>query len=544
MPITYIDIEKQKTWRISIFFLFLMVLYFLVVMTLVQGALFFFPIHFIFTGSFHVWNSPKLLLSIFGISLMMAGIHFGFSAFGAVRSLMKQLGALSPDPGDGIHGRLLNVVDEIHVVTGGTRKIECMVIPSLSLNAIAASDLNGNAVIAITEGLLSRLTRPQLEAVLAHEAYHILSGDCIEATVATSLFGMYSAALENIEDIGKTDPRMLLPFTGFWVLTRLSQVLSMFISREREYRADAASVRMTRNPVAMAEALFLISRNWRGTGLIGSGLEMLCIIDPKDSETEESEGFLEDLMSTHPPIRKRIQVLLNMVRKSYSDMKKRIDEKEERNTLGSTSDSGYYALDRDQKWQGPYNPSDLVLLPWFSPRNWIRKSAAGDIERASEDDRIKTLFSEHMKTAHQKHLADLMCPLCRQPLLRIPYERTYVFRCHYCKGSLVDNDKISRIIARKGQGCPERLTSLAKAVMSDNQKRIANRSMKGRAIDRSVLTPCPKCLTPMMRTFYSLAYLIEIDRCSRCSVTWFDHDELEMLQCVIENRMTAQLNLI
>jgi hypothetical protein len=107
----------------------------------------------------------------------------------------------------------------------------------------------------------------------------------------------------------------------------------------------------------------------------------------------------------------------------------------------------------------------------------------------------------------------------------------------------VHNDKISRIIARKGQGCPERLTSLAKAVMSDNQKRIANRSMKGRAIDRSVLTPCPKCLTPMMRTFYSLAYLIEIDRCSRCSVTWFDHDELEMLQCVIENRMTAQLNM-
>jgi Zn-finger nucleic acid-binding protein len=46
----------------------------------------------------------------------------------------------------------------------------------------------------------------------------------------------------------------------------------------------------------------------------------------------------------------------------------------------------------------------------------------------------------------------------------------------------------------------------------------------------------------MLRTFYSLAYLIEIDRCNVCNITWFDADELEMLQCVIENKMTAQID--
>ena len=42
-----------------------------------------------------------------------------------------------------------------------------------------------------------------------------------------------------------------------------------------------------------------------------------------------------------------------------------------------------------------------------------------------------------------------------------------------------------------------------------------------------------------MRTFYSLAYLVEIDRCNYCDIIWFDADELAILQCVIENKMTA-----
>jgi len=70
------------------------------------------------------------------------------------------------------------------------------VIPTLSMNALSAADLKGNAVIAITEGLLSRLTRPQIEAVIAHEAHHILSGDCLETTVAQACWHL-SALVES-----------------------------------------------------------------------------------------------------------------------------------------------------------------------------------------------------------------------------------------------------------------------------------------------------------------------------------------------------------
>ena len=129
-------------------------------------------------------------------------------------------------------------------------------------------------------------------------------------------------------------------------------------------------------------------------------------------------------------------------------------------------------------------------------RNVDKKFSSEDIERASEDDFLNCLFLEHLTSSHSKHISDIKCPLCKQPLLKIPYERTYIYRCHYCRGSLVDNDKIHRILARREQKF-------------------------------------------MMRRFYSLAYLVEIDRCGICNVTWFESDELEILQCIIENKITA-----
>ena len=325
MPLTFIDIEKQKTWRIGLFFCILLLMYFLVTLALVQGFMFFlFPFHFIKNGFVIFSRNYSYLLVIFAFALVIAAIHFWFSASDAVRYVMKSLEALPPDPEDGIHRRLKDIMDEIHVVTGTKRVIQCGVIPSLSMNAVAVADLKGNAAIAITEGLLSRLTRPQTEAVLAHEAYHILSGDCMEATVATSLFGMYAAMIEKLQNLEDDERGGLQPaLFFFWILVQFSQVLRMFISREREYRADAASVRMTRNPLSLAESLNLIARNWRGSGMIGNGLEMLCIINPRTSETDESEGFWADLMSTHPPIRKRIGILLKMAHIPVSELNRK-----------------------------------------------------------------------------------------------------------------------------------------------------------------------------------------------------------------------------
>ena len=132
--------------------------------------------------------------------MLIAGIHFWFSAYDTVAAVNRELSAQPPDGQDEVHRVLLNIMEEMHVVTGNRRRIQCFVVPSLSLNALAVADLKGEAAIAITEGLLSRLTRPQLETVIAHEAHHILSGDCLETTVAASIFGTYASALERLSE--------------------------------------------------------------------------------------------------------------------------------------------------------------------------------------------------------------------------------------------------------------------------------------------------------------------------------------------------------
>jgi len=144
---------------------------------------------------------------------------------------------------------------------------------------------------------------------------------------------------------------------------------------------------------------------------------------------------------------------------------------------------------------------------------------------------------------NDKDMSMFQCPSCKQPLYKVSYEKTSVYQCNFCRGVLIDSTKIPRIIARREKECTERIKSLAKAVTADNQKKFILKKLKKIEAKIKSLTSCPKCHNPMMRKFYSLAYLIEIDRCSLCNLTWFDADELEMLQCIIENKMTAQLEI-
>jgi Zn-finger nucleic acid-binding protein len=139
--------------------------------------------------------------------------------------------------------------------------------------------------------------------------------------------------------------------------------------------------------------------------------------------------------------------------------------------------------------------------------------------------------------ATEGETAEFRCPHCWQPLRKIPYERTKIYECPSCEGALVENTKIPRIIVRREKKCTERIAAIARAVLSDNQRRLTTKRLKNIAGKAVPLILCPGCKSPMMRTFYSLAYLVEIDRCTYCNLTWFDKDELEMLQCIIENKM-------
>jgi len=532
MPFTFIEIEEQKSRRIWVIFVFLVFLYFALLASLLAALAEFISL------PYETFLNPRVYVTLSLASTLAAALHFVFSTSDVIRFLHENLNAVKPDPEDGIHRQLLNILQEIQVVTGNRKKIDCVVIPTLAMNALAAVDFRGNATIAITEGVLSRLTRPQLESVVAHEAYHILSGDCLETTVAASLFGLPASALEKLSGTLAPEFRFSPAFLLARGLLKLSQLLNMFISREREYRADAGAVRMTRNPLALAEALQRMSQSWRGIGYIGGGLEMLCMMNPRSSARDESEGWWADLLSTHPPARKRILILAAMAHVGLSQV---IETAAPRKRVSPTeqTEPKFYALDPRHQWQGPFVLSELSILPWISPLTWISDGGEA-VERAWKIPRIGSAVFIQRLALEQKQITGFLCPSCRQPLLETSYEQTQVCQCHFCGGVLVENARIARIMARGEAVYSDRVRSLSRTVLNENLEKGVNRSLSPQPADPSLLRSCPSCRNPMMKTFYSLAYLVEIDRCTFCAVTWFDPDELEMLQCMIANRMAAE----
>ncbi|MCG2675868.1 zf-TFIIB domain-containing protein, partial [bacterium] len=131
------------------------------------------------------------------------------------------------------------------------------------------------------------------------------------------------------------------------------------------------------------------------------------------------------------------------------------------------------------------------------------------------------------------------CPGCNQYLLEKEYEGTTVYRCMFCGGKFLENDKVTRILLREEKVFSERTLKLAKEMVGKNVKRYTIKKWKELPKEFPQLK-CPSCLKEMRRTFYSLAYTIKVDRCYGCQATWFDKDELEILQCAIENNLAGQ----
>ena len=106
------------------------------------------------------------------------------------------------DPDDRFHQRLADIVEEMRIATGGP-PVRCLTVPTQAMNAFAFSDLHGGACIGVTEGALSRLSRAQVEAVVAHEFGHVMSGDYVTVTSACLLFGVFTSLGGGLQDAGE-----------------------------------------------------------------------------------------------------------------------------------------------------------------------------------------------------------------------------------------------------------------------------------------------------------------------------------------------------
>lgn len=230
--------------------------------------------------------------------------------------------------------QLVNVVEEMAVASGLPRP-RIWIIPDPDPNALATGRDPQSANIAVTEGLLALCSRDELQGVIAHELGHVKNLDVQLTTLLAALVGavllMRDGGLRmmrytNLGGSGSRRSRgrdrdglgpLLAVLLVLWILSWILapiilRLMSLGLSRRREYLADAMSAQFTRNPAALAAALEKIEGAAAPTRAIKSGAAHLCITDPLGRAVNAREGRLADWLGTHPPMALRIARLRAM----------------------------------------------------------------------------------------------------------------------------------------------------------------------------------------------------------------------------------------
>lgn len=187
------------------------------------------------------------------------------------------------------------------------------VLPTESPNAFATGRNPRHASVAVTHGILALLNDEELEGVLAHELGHVRNRDILTSSIAATLagaitllarmafwFGIFGGGGREDRRGGGMGALMMM------ILAPLAALLiQLWVSRTREYEADASGAQLTGNPYALASALEKISAASKRIPLQASpATAHLFIVQPL-----LSGEMWANLFSTHPPIQKRIERL-------------------------------------------------------------------------------------------------------------------------------------------------------------------------------------------------------------------------------------------
>ncbi|MGD0782030.1 MAG: zf-TFIIB domain-containing protein [Candidatus Aminicenantales bacterium] len=125
-----------------------------------------------------------------------------------------------------------------------------------------------------------------------------------------------------------------------------------------------------------------------------------------------------------------------------------------------------------------------------------------------------------------------LCPRCRAPLADALYEGVPVRICRQCLGKLVEEDVMERILARTEIGFSSALVRKAEE-LRQSQKKNPLKSQK--QLDRVTDAPaCPACGYRLASRPYNYQYFIPVEKCLSCGRIWFDADEMEILQILVE----------
>lgn len=218
--------------------------------------------------------------------------------------------------------RLLNIVEEMAIASGIAAPRVYVLDHEEGINAFAAGYGPNEAIVAISHGALTLLTRDELQGVVAHEFSHILNGDIrLNLRLIAVLYGILlvsglgsdlmtaggrgAVARRDGRGKGGLDVALLVIGLTVWLLGSIgvffARIIKSSVSRQREYLADASAVQFTRNPDGIGGALRKLGGH--GSEIVSPRAETLSHLFLGAARPSFAAGWL----ATHPPLAERIR---------------------------------------------------------------------------------------------------------------------------------------------------------------------------------------------------------------------------------------------
>lgn len=220
--------------------------------------------------------------------------------------------------------KLYNVVEEMKVAAGLNYMPRIYIIDAEYMNAFASGFSEKSAMVAITKGLMDKLDRSELQAVMAHELSHIRHHD-IKLTLMVAVLSNILLVVIDIlfysmifkKNSKRQDNRLFIVIIVLrYALPLITLLLSMFLSRTREYMADAGCVELMRDNTPMGRALLKISGDHKNNAKAYAKLygdtaheqvrQAAYLYNPAAIDPVKS---LSSAFATHPAIKDRLAAI-------------------------------------------------------------------------------------------------------------------------------------------------------------------------------------------------------------------------------------------
>ncbi len=263
------------------------------------------------------WETFLLISAAVSFVILAGSAYKTMALSGGGTAVAESLGGrlISQSTTDLHERKALNVVEEMAIASGTPVPPVYLLEGEQGINAFAAGFTPGDAVVGLTRGTISYLTREELQGVIAHEFSHILHGDMrlnirligiLHGILLIGLIGylilrsVRGGSNKNAAPImGLGLGLLIIGFTG----TFFGNLIKASVSRQREFLADASAVQFTRNNAGIAGALKKI-------GGYAPGSELDSPEAPTMSHAYFSRGvssFMQSIFATHPPLDVRIK---------------------------------------------------------------------------------------------------------------------------------------------------------------------------------------------------------------------------------------------